>query len=274
MAKKNKKPLIKVLVLLIISVGIFLAVKKTDFFQRQQPGLADNQRISNSQSDPYVSNNSDSSLSNASSSASSNSPPVQPGQPKSILLNVPFFSQAPYGEWSDLIFENACEEASAIMAMHWVNQTTVTRDQAKQEILALTEFEDKTYGQAYDRSAQDATKMIKDYFGYSAVSVKLNISTKDIKQEILKSHLIIVPVNGQILKNPYYSGAGPYHHMLVVIGFDDKTDEFITNDVGTRHGQNYRYAESRFQASLQDYPTGYNLPSVPGATAMIVVLPK
>jgi len=62
--------------------------------------------------------------------------------------------------------------------------------------------------------------------------------------------------------------------MLVVIGYDGKTDEFITNDVGTRHGEKFRYGSSRFEASLIDYPTGDDLPATPGKTAMIVVGPR
>jgi len=271
-----KQIIIIVIALALIAVGFFGLNGKFNFLSLGKDKLAG---TNESNSSLPSSNNSGAALPSsgqAGSQATSSqpaAPKVQPA-PTSILLSVPFFSQAPFGEWSDPIFQNACEEASIIMAMHWVNKTSVTKEQAKQEILALTEFEDKTYGQAYDRAAADAVKMFKDYYNYSNVRESEGISTKDIKTEILAGNLVIVPLNGQILKNPFYTPPGPEHHMLVVIGYDGKTNEFITNDVGTRHGEKYRYTEARFQASLQNYPTGNDLPSIPGQTAMIVVMPK
>lgn len=267
-----KQIIIIVISLVIIAVGLLGLNGKFKFLSLGKDDLAGtNEPVPPSS----PSNNSGAALP-PSGQATSFEPIKEPTQPapKSTLLSVPFFSQAPFGEWSDPIFQNACEEASIIMAMHWVNKTNVTKEKVKQEILALTEFEDRTYGQAFDRAAADAIKMFKDYFNYENVFVRSGISTKDIKKEILAGRLVIVPLNGQILKNPFYTPPGPEHHMLVVIGYDAKTNEFITNDVGTRQGEKYRYAEARLQASLQDYPTGNDLPSIPGQTAMIVVMPK
>lgn len=276
MKRRYRKIAIYFAVLIILAVGFFGLNKKFNFVYLGEGNSLANQPPSSFQSFPGVSSNSGATLPSGSQATSPDSGATNPpaSSAKSILLAVPFFSQAPFGEWSDPLYQNACEEASVIMAMHWVNKTSVTLEQAKQEIYDLSTFEDKTYGAYYDRSAGDTIKMFKDYFHYSNVREKEGISTKDIKAEILAGHLVIVPLNGQILKNPYYSGAGPNHHMLVVIGWDAHTDEFITNDVGTRHGEKYRYAEAKFQASLQDYPTGNDLPATPGKTAMIVVNPK
>jgi hypothetical protein len=277
MRRRYRKLAIYFAVLIILAVGFFGLNKKFNFVYLGQGDSLANQPPSTYQPFPGVSSNSGATLpagspSSSPDSGATNNPPASPA--KSILLAVPFFSQAPFGEWSDILFQNACEEASVIMAMHWVAKTPVTLEQAKQEILDLTDYEYKTYGEATDRSAADTAKLFKDYYHYSNVREREGISTKDIKAEIQAGHLVIVPLNGQILKNPYYSGAGPDHHMLVVIGFDAHTDEFITNDVGTRHGEKFRYGEARFQASLQDYPTGNDLPATPGKTAMIVVMPK
>jgi len=272
-----KKSIIFIVILAILAVGFFGLNKKFNFLHLNEEDLPA-QNPGSSDSSPYIPGSLNPGTGNGTKTSSS-SPPAStsaPTQtlPKSILLSVPFFAQAPFGEWSDPIFQNACEEASVIMAMHWVNKTSVTKEQAKQEISALTEFEDKTYGATSDRSAADTAKMLKDYFGYLSVQEKEGISTKDIKAAVLVGNLVIVPLNGQILKNPYYTAPGPDHHMLVVIGYDGNKNEFITNDVGTRQGAKYRYAESRLQASLQNYPTGNDLPSTPGQTAMIVVMPK
>ncbi len=174
--------------------------KKLNFFEPKSQESAEAQKpSSDSSSEPNVLPSAPPAPTPAPNPATE--PPAQePARviPKSILLEVPFFSQAPFGEWSDPIFQNACEEASIIMAMHWVNKTGVTKEQAKQEIQALTEFEDKTYGPATDRAAADATKMFKDYYNYSNVRESEGITTKDIKAQVLSGHLVIVPVNGQI----------------------------------------------------------------------------
>jgi len=157
------------------------------------------------------------------------------------------------------------------MAMSWVRGILETKEQAKIDIAVITQFEDKTYGSAVDRSAADTAGLLKDYYGYQNVEVRSEIGSQDIKTEISRGNLIIVPINGQILKNPFYTPPGPEHHMIVIIGYDVSSDEFITNDIGTRHGEKYRYGAARLGAALQDYPTGDHLPSVPGATAMIII---
>jgi hypothetical protein len=283
-----KKSIILIVVLAIIAAEFFWIARKLDFFGEPGSNIAadpvPNQFGSRADNPappgipPYIPSPSNPAASSPSSvpaaPANSSSSAPSAGLPKSILLSVPFFAQAPFGEWSNPIFQNACEEASVAMAMHWVNKTSVTLEQAKSEIVALSEFEDRAYGTSSDRSAADTTKIFKDYYGYSGVKEKEGILTKDIKAQVLAGNLVIVPVNGQILKNPFYTAPGPDHHMLVIIGYDGDTGEFITNDVGTRHGQNFRYSEARLAASLQNYPTGNDLPSIPGQTAMIVVRPK
>ena len=62
-----------------------------------------------------------------------------------------------------------------------------------------------------------------------------------------------------------------FTHMLLVIGYDPNTDEFITNENGTRHGKSYRYKTSVFEDALQDYPTGFHLPIERIEKNMIVI---
>jgi hypothetical protein len=264
-----------VAVLAIGIVAIFGLNKKFDFLPWADDNSEFAQGTSSGQSDAYL-NPSGATLPSGDFSPQSSPPSASaPTQtPKSILQTVPFFAQAPFGEWDNILFQNACEEASVIMAMHWVNKTSVTKEQAKQEILALTEFEYNRYGEAIDRSAEDTIKMFGDYYNYNNVFLRKDIGGAEIKAEILKGNLVIVPLDGRILKNPFYTAPGPDHHMLVVIGYDGKTNEFITNDVGTRHGEKYRYGFARLEASLIDYPTGNDLPANPGQTVMIVIEPR
>lgn len=191
---------------------------------------------------------------------------------KGYFLNVPFSSQAPFANWSDQRFEDGCEEASVIMAMAWVNSETITPQYVNEEIISISDYEVKNYGEYNDTSAEDtAARIFKGYFSYGKVSVRNGIGGNDIKSELAKGNLVIVPMNGQKLNNPYYNPPGPIEHMLVVVGYDATTKEFITNDPGTRHGEGYRYAEDIFEKALQDYPTGNHLPITEIKAAMIVV---
>lgn len=189
-----------------------------------------------------------------------------------ILLNVPFSSQAPFGGWNDARRENGCEETSALMAMAWVNGEKLTPEYADKKILEISDYEKTVYGDFHDTSAKDTViRIFNDYFKYDKVEVVYDIGSEDIKRELKNGNLVIVPVHGQKVKNPYYTQPGPIQHMMAVIGYDDNTQEFITNDPGTRHGEKYRYKEDIFESALQDYPTGIHKPIEIIRTAMIVV---
>lgn len=212
-------------------------------------------------------------VSNTSSSASPSSDrPAESSGPKKILLPVPFTSQAPTGKWIDARFQDGCEEASALMAVRWAQGKQLTTQEAEEEILAISEYEQEMFGTFHDTSAEDtALRILRGYFKFENVEARSDITTQDIQRELTNGNLVIVPVNGRKLGNPYYTPPGPLYHNLVIIGYDPATDEFITNDPGTRRGKGYRYSSSALEKSLQDYPTGYHLPATPGKTAMIVV---
>jgi hypothetical protein len=61
--------------------------------------------------------------------------------------------------------------------------------------------------------------------------------------------------------------------MVVIRGYDVDTKEFITNDVGTRQGENYRYPESVLFNAIRDYPTGDHLP-ITGFTKSAILVWK
>ena len=59
--------------------------------------------------------------------------------------------------------------------------------------------------------------------------------------------------------------------MRVIKGYKVDTDEFITNDPGTRNGANYKYDSETLLKALFDYPTGDHVPATAERTAMIVI---
>ncbi len=186
---------------------------------------------------------------------------------------VDFISQASSGNWKNDMFQNGCEEASIIMAMHWVKGTSLTSTLGEKEVEALSLYQKKQGGTYIDRSASDVGKLIKEYYGYSNVRAQFDITKKDIIQALKSGAVVIVPVNGRKLKNPFFTQPGPDRHMLLVIGHDSSKKQFITNDPGTRRGKGYRYNEQVLESALRDYPTGDHIKAMEQRTAMIVVLP-
>ncbi|MBI2450807.1 MAG: DUF192 domain-containing protein [Parcubacteria group bacterium] len=189
-----------------------------------------------------------------------------------ILFTVPFTPQAPLGNWKDDKQQNGCEEAAAVMSMRWVKNQKLTLAEAEKEIIFISNFELAKYGNYRDTSAKDTMERIyRDYFGYNNIEVRNNIGVEDIKNELKIGNLVVVPVNGRKLRNPYYNPPGPIEHHLVVIGYDPAKKEFITNDPGTRYGKSFRYSETILENALQDYPTGYHEPIIKIEKTMIVV---
>lgn len=188
-----------------------------------------------------------------------------------VLLDVPFTVQAPFGGWADVRQDYGCEEAAILMAMHWAWDKPLSPAQAEQEIIAISEFEKEQYGDFHDTSAQDTLKVLKAYFGYENAFVKFAIGAQDIKAELAQGNVVIVPIDGTKVGNPYYTPPGPPKHKIVIRGYDDVAQEFITNDPGTKRGEGYRYGYEVLENALLDYPTGINEPIIEARTAMIVV---
>lgn len=189
----------------------------------------------------------------------------------SLIEGVPFAVQAPFGKWGNPVFQNGCEEASLVMVEHWLSGKPLSKDIAKQEISALARFEEKWLGHSVDTSAQDTLKLFQDYYGITAGEVKMDIGLVHIREALADGAVVIVPADGRKLKNPHFRQPGPERHMLVIVGYDAETEEFITNDPGTRSGEGYRYAETVLINAIGDYPTGDHLPAKKSRKAMIVV---
>lgn len=174
-----------------------------------------------------------------------------------MISDVPFTAQAPLADWSDSRQQNGCEEASALMAMHWVKGKTLSKEQALKEIIALSDWLQEKYGVSVDTSTQDTLDWIfKDYFQYNQVERLSNVSKQQIINELAKGNLIVAAFDGRKLNNPNFVAPGPTTHMLVIRGYNPINDKFITNDPGTRNGENYRYGGQILYEAIRDYPTG------------------
>jgi hypothetical protein len=186
---------------------------------------------------------------------------------------VPFISQAPLAQWSDSRQQDGCEEASAIMAMAWVKgDKTINKTTARNAIVKISDFEKKNYGEYRDVNVSDVVDWIfKDWFKYDKVRVLKDATLEQIKKELVKGNLILAPTNGQALKNPNFKAPGPERHMIVIKSYDAKTKKFITNDPGTRNGENYKYSEVVLFKAIRAYPTGYHKKIVGTEKSVIIV---
>ena len=184
--------------------------------------------------------------------------------PESFVLDVAFASQAPNGDWG-APYQDACEEASLITAYKYFKNEILDKQIMNEEILNLVDWEKKHFGFYESTDTEQTLEIAQKYFNFDAY-ITDDVSVDRIKKELVLGRLILLPTAGRTLGNPNFTGEGPLYHMLVVRGYDK--DEFITNDVGTRKGEAYKYTYDVLLNSVHDYNKGdiYN-----GTKEMIVI---
>lgn len=193
---------------------------------------------------------------------------------KLVIQTVPFVAQAPFGNWADPRQQDGCEEASVLMAAHWLKGTkTLSQQQSLNELLQLSAFGEQNYGTYHDTSIRDTARFFEDYYNHDAVEILSDADIDTILDNLQAGHLVIAPTNGRLLQNPNFTAPGPEYHMLVIIGFDSVKKEFITNDPGTRQGTSYRYPYQRLYEAIADYDTGQHIPRS-GIEKTILVVQK
>lgn len=169
---------------------------------------------------------------------------------------MPFITQAPFAEWVNPIFQNACEEASILMVASLLQEKQfLTEKKAKQELLLMAAFQEEEYGHSVDTSVEDTATLLRKYFGEVKSQTHRIKQASDIVDILEDGSVIIIPANGQMLGNPNFTPPGPINHMLVIIEYDPQTKEFITYDPGTRKGKGYRYNQDILFEAVRDYPT-------------------
>jgi len=170
--------------------------------------------------------------------------------PESINLDVPFYPQAPDADWG-MPWQEACEEASLTLAYYYFSDEALSKEQFKKDVEGLVDWQNEHFGD-YEHSTVDQTaEMLEGYFGFTNYRILESPSIGDMKAELAKGNIIVAPFAGRMLGNPFYSGEGPYYHMMVIKGYD--STNFITNDVGTKRGLNFIYSYQTIMNSLHDY---------------------
>jgi len=181
---------------------------------------------------------------------------------ENIINYIPFTSQAPLFEWNDPRQQDACEESSVLMSISWVyNIPAYNKEMWRDRIIDLVNFQQKKYGENRDTSLTDTVSWIyKDYFKYNNVNIITVNSSLELIEELEKGNILLIPTNGQALKNPNFTGEGPERHMVLIKGYDYEKEEFITNDPGTKNGKDYRYDKDLLFEAIRPYQTGYHVP--------------
>lgn len=172
--------------------------------------------------------------------------------PDSVDIKMDFVPQAPFGDWSEP-YDEACEEASMVMAKYALKNIQLTKKLMDKEIMDLVEWQNQTFGYYKDTTAQENFFTLKNFFKMDAIVV-YDPTIDFIREKLASGNLILAHVSGRDLKNPHFHRPGPIYHVLVIRGYDK--DGFITNDPGTRYGEAYHYSYDVIMNSLHDWNGG------------------
>ncbi|HEX3095730.1 MAG TPA: C39 family peptidase [Patescibacteria group bacterium] len=189
--------------------------------------------------------------------------------PSNVLLQVPFSTQAPLGEWNDSRQQDGCEEVTIVMAWMWAQGINLTPDQIRNDITGMSDYEQYFYGYYRDSSAEDTAKLMTNYFGYQNVTVRHDINLTDIKSALAANELVITPINPRIISTVNYNRY-TINHTVVVVGYDE--NNIIIHDPLHDWGSNLRIPQATFEKALADYPSGQrHVASKQRGKSMIVI---
>ncbi|MFH1405572.1 MAG: C39 family peptidase [Patescibacteria group bacterium] len=182
--------------------------------------------------------------------------PEPESYPDSYNLAVPFTPQAPFSNW-EMPYQEACEEASVYMVHKFyegADEGLIEKLRADEDIKKIVEFENVLFGFYEDTTAEQIAMLVEQMYGYTRIQIIENPTVEQIKVQVASGRPVIVPAAGRMLKNPYFTGDGPLYHMLVIRGYTDT--QFITNDPGTKHGEEYLYSFDRIMDAIHDWNDG------------------
>lgn len=177
-------------------------------------------------------------------------------KPSVVLTNalnhaVPFQSQAPFGDWSEP-YENGCEEAAIIMVDHYLQGTSLSKQQMKEEIDAMVAWQVTNWSGHNNLPIEKVVELAKAFYPLYTIQILHDLSPDTIKWQLMFGTPVIIPSAGRELGNPNFRREGPLYHMLVVKGYT-ADGKFITNDPGTRNGADYVYTSSVLMNAINDW---------------------
>jgi len=168
--------------------------------------------------------------------------------PASKNIDVPFTSQAPSGNWSEP-WKNACEETSVYMVSSFYSDDPIKRAEAIKRIKEIIATKNEEFNVSADESLEKISELIKLLGLPFTTEIVRNPSIEDIKKQLANNQPIIAPVFAPAL---HYAEGGPDYHVMVITGYDDKTNEFIVNDPAFKNGKGIRFNYDLFMKAIHD----------------------
>lgn len=184
---------------------------------------------------------------------------------KYLIKNFPFQSQAPTGNW-DKFHDEACEEASLVLVKYFSDKKPLSAEKMDQELGSLVKMEELENGEQKNLNVLEVQKLAQKAYGLNS-NIKSDISIEQMEQEISQDHPLILPTAGRLLGNPNFRWPGPVYHMVVAIGYTQ--NDFIVQDVGTRHGKLYYYKKETLFNAIHDW-AGNQDNILSGAKVMLI----
>jgi peptidase C39-like protein len=194
-----------------------------------------------------------------------NSPsPIPIALPDHILLQVPYTTQAPLGNWAQ--HQESCEEATLTMlSSYWARDPSVVIDPnaADAAIAALVHWQVQNWGSEDDLTDNLMGELAKDYYGYAYEIVPND--PQAIREQLAAGRPLIAGVRTHGLGNPNYPGYGNHYeqtgwsvpHFVLVIGYDG--DGVWLNDPGISKGRGYHITFGQLAHAIdsldQHHPT-------------------
>lgn len=187
---------------------------------------------------------------------------------------APFLVQSPFASWDEL-HQEACEEAALIIAhLYQENTLEISPEKADQKIRKMIKFEEEELGYQLDINIAQMKNLYQKYYQKNIKIIK-NPTISLIKQEIAKENIFVVPAAGRVLENPNFQTPGPLYHALVLTGYNKNTQQFITNDPGTRKGQDFKYSYENLMNSIHDFPETKNKKDIlQGKKKILLIITK
>ena len=90
--------------------------------------------------------------------------------PPSINLDIPFVSQAPFANW-DQPYQDACEEASIIMAYRFIKNLPLNPAIMDNEIKRMVEWEVERFGYYIDTTVEETATILREYLRLESTPV-------------------------------------------------------------------------------------------------------
>ncbi len=185
-------------------------------------------------------------------------------------ITVPFTPQSPDGIWVQP-WQDLCEEASLLMVDQYYRHGKLDNKRAKELLIHIFNLKNKYYGKSLDESTEKIADIANKFLAWEATVIE-NPTMTQIKEQIDLNRPVIIPVSGKDLLNPHFRQGGPRYHVLVISGYDDEKQEFITQEPGTNLGLDFRYTYDTIMGANHDLVSTGDIRE--GAQRMVFTTPN